>query len=99
MPTTTVSVAYHEDVKKIEKLFEEHRQEIMQHIPEMTALPVFLGVDKLNDSGVDLLFGANCKEDDFFTVKRALNRELKALFDANGVEIPFPQVVVHEAKD
>ena len=28
--------------------------------------------------------------------KRALNRDVKLLLDANGFEIPFPQVVVHK---
>ncbi len=28
-----------------------------------------------------------------------MNRELKLLFDENGIEIPYNQIVVHQAKD
>jgi small-conductance mechanosensitive channel len=34
-----------------------------------------------------------------YAVLRAMNREIKILFDKHKIEIPFPQVVVHTAKD
>ncbi|HIX46288.1 MAG TPA: hypothetical protein H9737_01185 [Candidatus Borkfalkia faecigallinarum] len=47
-------------------------------------------------SSVDLLFIAKCREEDIFQVQRDMNRELKLLFDANDIGIPFPQVVVNQ---
>lgn len=47
-------------------------------------------------SSVDLLFIAKCREEDIFQVQRDMNRELKFLFDANDIGIPFPQVVVNQ---
>ena len=50
----------------------------------------------LGASSVDLLFIAKCREEDIFQVQRDMNRELKLLFDANDIGIPFPQVVVNQ---
>ncbi len=92
LPTVLVPIDYDVDVREVEKIFNENRKLIKSHVPAMTDLPQYLGMDELADSGVGLLFGASCKEDDFFAVQRALRRELKLLFDANHIKIPFPQV-------
>ncbi len=97
-PLVKVSVAYGEDLKRVERIFNENREMIKSHIPAILDGPDYNSVDLLDNSGVVLLFGAKCKEDDFFQVQRDLNRELKLLFDAYGIQIPFPQVVVHEGE-
>ena len=55
-------------------------------------------MDELADSGVNLKFAVDTKEENVFAAQRMLARDLKILFDDNGVEIPFPQVVVHRAE-
>lgn len=42
---------------------------------------------------------SNCREEDYFPVGRAMNRELKLLFDENGIEIPYNQIVEHQTKE
>ena len=63
--------------------------------------PFYKGVDALAESSVNLLFIARCREEDLYGVQRAMNRELKMMFDENGINIPFPQVTVSrlESKD
>ena len=39
------------------------------------------------------------KEANIFSASRLLNREIKLGFDKAGIEIPFQQVVVHQAKE
>ncbi len=99
LPTVVVSIAYEEDIAKVEKVFEDNLPALKEKLPLITDGPFYKGVDKLGESGVDLLFAANCNEADFFQVQRDLNRELKILFTENDISIPFPQVVVHQAKD
>lgn len=60
--------------------------------------PTYLGVQMLADSAVVLRVTAQTAEENIFATQRMLNRELKLALDEAGVEIPFPQVVVHQAK-
>ena len=53
-------------------------------------------MDSLGESSVNLLFMADCKEEDLFIVQRAMNREWKIVFDENHINIPFPQVTVNQ---
>lgn len=94
-PTVTIGVEYGEDLKRVEKIFEENKAALRARLPLALDDPQYLGVDALDASSVNLLFGVHCKEGDFFQVQRDMNRELKLLFDENGVNIPFPQVVVN----
>ena len=41
---------------------------------------------------------ADVTEEDYFIGRRILNREMKLLLDSKGIEIPFSQVVVHQAE-
>ena len=94
-PTTTISITYEEDIRRVEKLFEEHREELKKELPLVIDGPDYKGVTELAASSVDLLFGATCKEDDFFQVKRDLNRVLRIFFMENDIAIPFPQLDIH----
>jgi len=94
-----VSVSYDTDLRRLEDLIE-------QEIPNMYAaneelylsLPRYLGVEELADSGVNLKFAVDVKEEDIFIAQRQLRRDIKLFLDQAGIEIPFPQVVVHNGK-
>lgn len=91
-----VAVSYATDLRKLEKLLKEKLGDLQKEHPELyLGAPRYLGVDALADSGVNLKFAVDVKEQDVFAGQRMLARDLKILFDDNGVEIPFPQVVVH----
>ena len=91
-----VAVSYTTDLRKLEKLLKEKLGDLQKEHPELyLGAPRYLGVDALADSGVNLKFAVDVKEQDVFAGQRMLARDLKILFDDNGVEIPFPQVVVH----
>ncbi|MBO4535116.1 MAG: mechanosensitive ion channel family protein [Clostridia bacterium] len=92
--TCTVAIAYDESLAKVELLLRDNLAKIREAIPEIVEGPFYKGVDSLGDSSVNLLFVATVKEEDYYVVRRALNREIKLLFDANNVTIPFPQVTV-----
>lgn len=57
--------------------------------------PPLLAVSALADSSVNLLVRVWTLRGDFFDVNLALNKTVKAAFDAEGISIPFPQQVVH----
>ena len=58
--------------------------------------PVYLGVQELAPSGVTLRFIAEVPEDKIYSGARLLNRELLVGFRSLQVEVPFPQLDVHQ---
>ena len=94
--STTISIEYGESLPKVELIIRDNLDRIKAAIPEIVEGPFYKGVTALGASSVDLLFMSNCKEEDYFPVSRAMNRELKLLFDEYGINIPFPQVVVNQ---
>ena len=91
------SVAYETDLRELEKMLNESLPEMYLARKELyLGAPRYLGVHELADSGVVLKFVVDVKEEDIFAAQRALNRDIRVLFADKGVEIPFPQVDVHQ---
>ena len=94
-----VSVSYSTDLKKLEAMLRESLPALKDEHPDLyLTTPRYLGVDNLGESGIDLKFAADVTEENIFNGQRMLARDLKILFDEKGVEIPFPQIVVHKAE-
>lgn len=94
--SVTVGVEYGESLPRVEIVIRDNLETIKEHIPAIIEEPYYKGVSALGASSVDLPFIAKCREKDIFQVQRDMNRELKLLFDANNIGIPFPQVVVNQ---
>lgn len=96
---TSVSVSYGTDIEKLEEVFETLLPAIKEKYPDVFLEdPKYLGIQALGDSGVELKVIGKVNEKDIFSAARLLNREIKIGFDKAGIEIPFNQVVVHQAK-
>ena len=91
----TVGTEYNESILRIEEVIEKALPEMKEHIPAIVEGPYYKGVQSLGESSVDIRLVAKCKEEDKYQVERDMNRELKLLFDANGINIPFNQVVLN----
>jgi len=94
-----VGVSYGARIEKIESVIADNIETMKERIPAIVEGPYYKGVSELGESSVVLLFLAKCKEDDIYQVQRDMNREIKIMFDNNGIEIPFNQVVVHMEND
>ena len=57
-----------------------------------------LGVDELADSGVVLKVAITSKYNDKHGIARKFKERIKLTFDEKGIEIPYPQVVIHNGK-
>ena len=99
LASCTVGIEYNESIPRVELVVKENLEKIKKNIPAILEGPYYKGVSALDASSVNLLFVAKCKEEDLFQVQRDMNREFKILFDENGINIPFPQVVVNYAKE
>ncbi len=89
-----VSVAYETDIERVEKIINGHLEDMKKAIPDIIEGPFYKGVQSLGESGVVLRIYAKADETKKFQVTRDMNRYMKILFDREGVEIPFNQIVV-----
>ena len=93
------SIEYSEDLRKVEKVFDDNKEEIKKNIPELLETPRYLGINNLGASSVDLRFVAKVNEADRFVAQRALTRALYLMFQDNGIYVPYNQVVLSTRKD
>ena len=67
-----------------------------RHQDVMRSAPTYLGVQELGESGVTLRFVAEVDESNIYSVQRILNRDLFLAFRQAQVEIPYPQLDLHQ---
>lgn len=91
-------IAYHEDAKRTIELLKVELPKFRPNFPDMLEDPVVLGVIELGDSSVNLRVIAKTVSEKHYAIERDLRATIKDILDQNNIEIPFPQVVVHEAK-
>ncbi len=90
-----IDIEYGESLQRVEEIIAKKLPQVK--IEGVIGVISYDGVATLGASGVTLQFTANCYEGDIFAVQREMNKQLKLMFDENGVGIPFNQLVVHLA--
>jgi moderate conductance mechanosensitive channel len=91
-----ISVEYGADLEKIEEVIKNNLEVIRKNIPNIKEGPFYSGVEQLADSAVVVRVIARTEESNRQNVRRSLNKELKLLFDRNQINIPFPQLTLHQ---
>ncbi|MFA5235957.1 MAG: mechanosensitive ion channel family protein [Bacilli bacterium] len=94
-----IDIAYTENIERVEKIIKESLEDVKKKIPDIIEGPRYLGVQKLGDSGMTIRIYARADELKRHSVLRAMNKEFKIILDKNNIEIPFNQIVVHQAKE
>ena len=74
------------------RMHPEYKQKIIDDIE-------ILGVNQLGDSSITLRLRMKVQPSEQWGIRRALLAALKEAFEANGIEIPYPQRVVHTIKE
>jgi len=93
-----MSIEYSQNIPEVEEKINAFLPKIKEKYPEIIEGPNYLGVQDLADSAVILRYSAKTLEANKFKIQRALKRELKVFFDENGINIPFPQLVIHKGE-
>ncbi len=91
-----IDIEYGASLERVEEIIKTKLPEIV--IDGVTGGISYDGVATLGASGVTLQFTAKCYEGDIFAIQREMNKRLKVMFDENGINIPFNQLVVHMEK-
>ena len=94
-----ISMSYGESIERAEAVIAEAMPKIQAKYPDIFEHGLqYAGVQSLSASSVDLRVLARVSEANIYKGRRLLNREMKLAFDEAGIEIPFPQLVVHKAE-
>ena len=94
----TVGIAYGESIDRAIEVLKDEMTKTTD-IADILETPAVAGVAGLDDSCVTLKIVAKCKVKTALGVEAELRRRIKNRFDAEGIEIPFPQQVVHLVKE
>lgn len=93
-----VDVSYSENLEKVIRLLDDKLPILKENYPQIIEGPIVSGVDALAESGVTIKITAKTNAEEHYAVQRALLKYIKELFDENNIDIPYPQIVVHEVK-
>ena len=93
-----VGIAYGESIDRAIAVLKDEMEKTTD-IEDILETPTVAGVSSLGDSAVNLKIVAKCKVKTAAGVSAELRRRIKNRFDAEGIEIPFPQQVVHLVKE
>ena len=94
----TVGIAYGESIDRAIAVLNDEMAKTTD-ITDILETPAVAGVVGLDDSCVTLKVVAKCKIKTALGVEAELRRRIKNRFDQEGIEIPFPQQVVHLVKE
>ncbi len=87
-----VGVAYKEDIPRVRKLLLEVARDNPRSLMEPEPVVFF---DGYGDSSLDLRLTVWATRENFFALKTSMLERIKARFDAEGVEIPFPHLSLY----
>lgn len=94
--TVKVPIPYETDLLEVEKLLERELPLMPEKISWLVKPPKYEGVDSLEDSGVLLRIKVLCQSWRRRKAKRAVLREIKLLFDREGIHVPYNHIVVSD---
>ncbi|MCZ7685994.1 MAG: mechanosensitive ion channel [Sandaracinaceae bacterium] len=91
----TVGVAYDTDLDRVRAVLSEV---VAADERVLADPPPLIDVSNLGESSIDFLVRVWVVPDSFFDARLALARAIRKRLDAEGIEIPFPQRVVHTVR-
>ena len=91
-------ISYKEDMQKTIDLLNVELPKLRKLMPEIVEDPTVLGVINLNSSSVDMRVICKTLNEQHYGVERAIRKRIKEILDENNIEIPFPQMVIHQDK-
>lgn len=92
-----IGISYNEDLEKVEKVLNDACKELSKKMKNIKSDITCIGIQSLSDSSIIYRITAETLPMGQYEVERIIRKEIKKVLDKNNIEIPFPQVVVHNA--
>lgn len=96
-----IGISYDSDLAKVEKVINETGKAMASHKDWEAMIiepPQFLRVDSFDDSAITVKILGKTTADMRWGVAGEFRKRLKRAFDENDIEIPFPQMVIHDQR-
>jgi len=97
-----MGVAYNTDLEHVIRVINKTGNELAEdplYREFILKPPQFLRVNDFADSAIIVKILGETKPLKQWEITGELRKRLKVAFDKEGIEIPFPQRVIHQAKD
>ena len=96
-----VSVAYGEDIDRVFSVLKKEFKRIFDNnlIDGIIDEPQVWGINELGDSAVVIRIAADSRIGENWRIERELRKFILKRFEEENIEIPFPQIVVHNKED
>jgi len=101
-PIFNIGVAYNTNLTHVIKVLKELGEEIKkdeQYGKYVLSDIDVLGLNEFQDSAIVIQCKIKTTPQEQWMIKRKFNQMVKERFELEGIEIPFPQVVINEAKN
>lgn len=90
----TVTVAYDEDYKRVERVLNRLAESIKESNPAVVEGPSVLGIANLGDYGYSFTIVGRTTPMEQWNLEREIRKRVKEEFDREGIEIPYPKMVI-----
>ncbi|QED49940.1 mechanosensitive ion channel family protein [Cytobacillus dafuensis] len=94
-----VNIAYESDINKAEKVLQELLEELPEKYEEMVKPPELLGVQTMDVSNLTLRVTCETLPTQNFYIARQLRKEIKHCLEENGIDVPFPRLVMYSRSE
>ena len=97
-----IGVAYREDIDEVMAVMRQVATDLRpepEFAPRMEGDLDIAGVDRWDDSAVIIRCRIRCVAQQQWGVRREYLKRLKAAFDEQGIEIPFPHITLYAGQD
>ena len=93
-----IPVSYNEDIGRVEKLLNELCQRVKEENKKIKGDISCIGITSFDASSINFRITAVVEPTTNIEIERFLLKEIKELFNKENVEIPYNQVVIHNAR-
>ncbi|SHM17758.1 small conductance mechanosensitive channel [Caldanaerovirga acetigignens] len=94
-----VRISYEEDLNRVIEILEEVAEEVRQKRNDIVEGPTVLGVSDFGPSEAVITIWARTLPMQQWSVERELRKAIKERFDREGIEIPYPKMIVIDEKN
>lgn len=93
-----IGVGYSKDINRVSEVILESANDVCQRPrwkDKVLSKPVVPGLQSFGDSSLNIRLTVKTQPGAQWALARALRKIIKERFDQEGIEIPFPQRVIH----